>query len=122
MLCAVSLTGCTSKLKKENEALEQEIATRREALKEHQQQSLLEAQRDLTVTDSLLEIVTRQHDEMHEWLMEHSGEVESHSTEVDSMNRLRNRRDSLKVRFEVLAETIKLIRRKQEQQPSEKAR
>jgi uncharacterized membrane-anchored protein YhcB (DUF1043 family) len=113
MLCVVSIAACTSKLKKENEALAEEIEERREALKEHQQQSLEEAQRDLAVTDSLLDAVTREHDELHQWVMEHATELNDQSPEVLRVNELHARRDSLKERFEVLAETIKYIRKKQ---------
>jgi len=113
MLCVVSIAACTSKLKKENEALAEEIEERREALKEHQQQSLEEAQRDLAVTDSLLDAVTREHDELHQWVMEHATELNDQSPEVLRVNELHARCDSLKERFEVLAETIKYIRKKQ---------
>ena len=115
MLAAVALTGCSSKLKKENEALAEEIASRREALKQHQQQSLEEAQRDLALTDSLLDVTTRQHDEMHQWVMEHAAELDDRSPEVERLNQLHARCDSLKERFEVLAETIKYIRKQQKE-------
>ena len=113
MLCVAAMTACTSKLKKENEALAEEIEERREALKEHQQQSLEEAQRDLAVTDSLLEVATAEHAELHQWVMEHATELNDQSPEVLRVNVLHARCDSLKERFEVLAETIKYIRKKQ---------
>ena len=115
MLAIVALMGCSSKLKKENEALAEEIAERREALKQHQQQSLEDAQRDLAVTDSLLDVATRQHDEMHQWVMEHAAGLDDRSPEVERLNQLRARCDSLKERFEVLAETIKYIHKKQKE-------
>jgi len=113
MLCVAPIVACTSKLKKENEALAEEIADRREALEEHQQRSLEEAQRDLAVTDSLLEAVTQEHDDLHQWVMEHATELNDQSPEVLRVNELHARRDSLKERFNVLAETIKYIRKKQ---------
>jgi chromosome segregation ATPase len=112
MLSVAALTGCTSKLKKENEALASEIAERREALKEHQQQSLKDAQRELAVTDSLLEDATRRYDELHRLVMEHAATMNDASPEVVELNGLRRTVDSLKERFEVLAETIKYIRKK----------
>ena len=115
ILCMAAIAGCTSKLKKENETLREEIAQRREALKEHQQQGLEEAQRDLAVTDSLLEVVERQYEEQHQWVMEHAAALGDDSPEVLRVNELRARRDSLKERFEVLAETIKYIRKKQQE-------
>jgi len=113
MLCAAAIAACTSKLKKENELLAEEIGERKEALAEHQQQSLEQAQRDLAVTDSLLEDATRQHDELHQWVMDHASAMSDQSPEVQRLNMLRERCDSLKVRFEVLAQTIKYIRKKQ---------
>ena len=113
MLCVTSIVACTSKLKRENEALAEEIADRREALEEHQQRSLEEAQRDLAVTDSLLEAVTQEHDDLYQWVMEHATELNDKSPEVLRVNELHARRDSLKERFNVLAETIKYIRKKQ---------
>ena len=115
LLGVVALSGCTSKLKKENEALAQEIAERREALKEHQEESLKNAQQELGRTDSLLEETSRQHDELHQWVMEHAASLDEKSPEVIRLNELRARRDSLKERFEVLAETIKYIHKKQKE-------
>ena len=111
--CSAVMVGCTSKLKKENDALKKEIAERKQALKEHLRQGEKEAQEDLAVTDSLLEIVSSQYDEMHKWVMEHATELDEQSPEVVRLNQLRARRDSLKERFEVLAEAIKFIRHKQ---------
>ena len=45
--------------------------------------------------------------------MDHARELNDQSPEVLRVNALRARCDSLKVRFEVLAETIKYIRKKQ---------
>lgn len=116
ILClAPLLSGCESKLKKENEALASELAQRREALKAHQQQSLEAAQHELAITDSLLEATTRQHDDLHQWVMEHAAQLGEQSSEVKRLNLLRARRDSLKERFEVLAATIKYIHKKQKE-------
>ena len=115
MLCALVLAGCGSRLKKENEALRQDIEQRREALKEHRQQSLAEAQQELAMTDSLLSATQREHDELHQWVMGHSGSLQEGDGEVERLNQLRARRDSLQVRFEVLCQTIKYIRQKQKE-------
>lgn len=112
-MCFAVVAGCTTKLKNENDALEKEIAERKQALSDHLRQGEAEAQADLAVTDSLLEIVSGQYDEMHKWVMEHAAELDGQSPEVARLNQLRARRDSLKERFEVLAETIKFIRHKQ---------
>jgi len=115
LLCLAVLTGCGSKLKKENDALRHDIDQRREALKEHQQQSLEQAQQELAATDSLLSAVQREHDELHQWVMEHSATLGSDAEEVARLNTLRACRDSLQVRFEVLCQTIKYIRQKQKE-------
>ena len=114
VLCAAAMTGCGSKLKKENEKLAEEIAQRKGALKEHQSKGLANAQRELAVTDSLLEVVEQQHAELHLWVMEHSKELNDASPEVVRLNGLRQKRDSLKGRFQVLAETIKYIKKRSE--------
>lgn len=113
LLCVPLMMACSSKLKRENEALAKEIAERREALKEHQRSAHEEAQRELAVTDSLLESATRAYDELHEWVMEHAAQLNGQSPEVERLNQLHVYCDSLKERFEVLAETIKYIRKKQ---------
>lgn len=115
MTCAAVLTACSSKLKQENEALREEIDQRREALREHQQQSLEQAQQELALTDSLLEATQREHDELHQYVMEHAAQMDDNAPEVVRVNELHARCDSLKERFEVLAETIKYIRKKQKE-------
>lgn len=111
LLCVV-LSGCSSRLKKENEALRKEIDERREALHDKQQGELLDARRQLALTDSLLTVVQREHDELHAWVMSHGSDLNGSSPEVLRLNRLRSRRDSLQMEFESLAHKVKFYLRK----------
>ncbi len=106
-LCALVVTACTSKLKKENEELRQEIAERRAGLSERLQTELDEARRQLQLTDSLLIVAQHEHDAQHEWVMSHATELNDQSPEVLRLNSLRQRRDSLKVEFERQAQKVK---------------
>ena len=101
------LTACTSNLKKENEALREEIAERRENLETSIVENLNSARQELAVTDSLLNIAKRQHDEQHEWVMSHATELNEQSQEVLLLNQLRAQRDSLQVEFEKQAQKVK---------------
>ena len=106
-LCALAVTACTSKLKKENEELRQEIAERRTALSERMQTELDEARRQLQHTDSLLNIARQEHDAQHEKVMSHATALNDQSPEVLLLNSLRQRRDSLQVEFERQAQKVK---------------
>ena len=114
LACIVS--GCTSSLKKENQALRAEIEQRREALEAKQNSELEAARQAMAETDSLLTAVSREHDELHEWVMAHSSQMNDHSPEVIRLNTLRARRDSLNVEYQVLAAKIKHILYLQEQE------
>ena len=114
MCCVLALTACTSNLKKENEALREEIDERRENLEVSIQENLATAREQLAVTDSLLNIARREHDEQHEWVMSHATELDEQSPEVLRLNSLRARRDSLQVEFEKQAQKVKFYMRKSE--------
>lgn len=114
LLCGIALTACTSSLKKENEALREEIDERREALREKQQSELADAREQLALTDSLLTVAQREHDALHEWVMSHSTQLNDHSPEVQRLNELRARRDSLHVAFETWAHKVKFFLRQTE--------
>lgn len=96
------LASCQSDLKRQNEALRSEIDQRREALEQHQRDELAAAQTELVVTDSLLSAASRQHDELHQWVMAHATSLTDQSEPVSRLNTLRATRDSLQVRHEVL--------------------
>ena len=114
LLCGTALTACTSSLKKENEALREEIDERREALREKQLSELADAREQLALTDSLLTEAQREHDALHEWVMSHSTQLNERSPEVQRLNELRARRDSLHVAFETLAHKVKFFLRQTE--------
>ena len=112
MLGVLVLTACTSNLKKENEALRDEIEERRENLETSIQNNLEAARQELAVTDSLLNIAKREHDEQHEWVMSHATQLNEQSPEVLKLNQLRAQRDSLQVEFEKQAQKVKFYMNK----------
>ena len=118
LLCTICgvlvITACTSNLKKENEALREEIEERREQLDSTLVRNLEEARQQLAVTDSLLNIARQEHDEQYEWVMENAMELNDRSPEVLQLNRLRARRDSLQVEFEKQAQKVKFYMNKTE--------
>ena len=107
MCSALVLTGCHSNLKKENEALRDEIDARREHLAASLQDSLASARQQLALTDSLLNHAKRKHDEQHNWVMSHASQLNEQSEEVLRLNQLRAQRDSLQVEFEKQAQKVK---------------
>ena len=112
MLGVLVMTACTSNFKKENEALRDEIEERRENLETSIQNNLEAARQELAVTDSLLNIAKREHDEQHEWVMSHATQLNEQSPEVLKLNQLRAQRDSLQVEFEKQAQKVKFYMNK----------
>ena len=112
MLGVLVMTACTSNLKKENEALRDEIEERRENVETSIQNNLEAARQELAVTDSLLNIAKREHDEQHEWVMSHATQLNEQSPEVLKLNQLRAQRDSLQVEFEKQAQKVKFFMNK----------
>ncbi|MCR4957003.1 MAG: hypothetical protein K6B13_00090 [Prevotella sp.] len=94
-------------MKKENEALRDEIDARREHLASSLQDSLASARQQLALTDSLLNHAKRKHDEQHNWVMSHASQLNEQSEEVLRLNQLRAQRDSLQVEFEKQAQKVK---------------
>ena len=115
IIAIITLYACSGKLKRENKALRNEIEQRRQALEEKQAAELQSAREDLAHTDSLLTEVSRQHDELHEWVMQNSRRLSYQDPKVQQLNAIRILRDSLSVRCEVLAALIKHILRQQEE-------
>ena len=110
----LALASCTSNLKKENEALHDEIDERREQLDNSLKEKLEAAQKELEATNSLLEKARREHDEQHEWVMSHATQLNDRSPEVLRLNSLRAQRDSLQVEFEKQAQKVKFYMKKVE--------
>ena len=112
MCSAIAFAACTSKLKKENEALRNDIDQRRQALTEKVAHELEDARRELASTDSLLELASAEHDSLHQWVMSHATSLNDQSEPVRRLNQLRQRRDSLQVEFEKQAHKVKFYLRK----------
>ncbi len=115
----LALASCSSNLKKENEALHDEIDERREQLDNSLREKLEAAQKELEATNSLLEKARREHDEQHEWVMTHATQLNDHSPEVLRLNSLRAQRDSLQVEFEKQAQKVKFYMKKVEGKDAE---
>ena len=112
-MCSVLvISACTSNLKKENEALKDEINERRENLEATIKENLESARQEMAVTDSLLFIAKREHDAQHEWVMSYAKELNDRSPEVLRLNLLRARCDSLQVEFEKQAQKVKFFMNK----------
>lgn len=96
----------------------QEIDQRRAALR-HKQDSTLEAsQRELAVVDSALEAAKDEYERMKAGVEQHKAELRATADELTALTRLRMRRDSLQVQWDVLGAKIKYIRMKQKEQDS----
>lgn len=109
MCSALAFTACTSNLKKENEALRDEIDERREQLETNLQENLEIARKELAATDSLLSHSRSEYESQHEWVMSHAIKLSDDSPEVLRLNRLRAQCDSLQVEFEKQAQKVKFF-------------
>ena len=107
LFSALAFAACTSKLKKENEDLRNEIDQRRENLTQKVAHELEDARKQLAITDSLLELARAEHDTLHQWVMSHATQLNDQSEQVLRLNQLRQRRDSLQVEFEKQAHKVK---------------
>lgn len=94
-----------------NHSRRAEIEARKAALKEKQTTELRQAQQDLALVDSLLAIAKAEHEQLHQWVMDHATQLNNQSPEVLRLNQLRAHRDSLQVQWETLGARIKYIRR-----------
>jgi len=91
----------------------EEIEARKKALIEHQQTELQRAQEELAIIDSMLQAVGNEHDQLHQWVMEHATKLNDDAPEVIRLNRLRSHRDSLQVQWQTLGAKIRYIKQKQ---------
>lgn len=113
MLAAVACSCGDSKLKRENAQLKEEIEERREALEGKKKRELASARMELTHTDSLLDAVRREHDELHRRVMSASTRLNDHSPEVLRLNALRASLDSLGVEYQKQVHKVKFYLRKE---------
>jgi len=106
LLAAVTLTAaCTDNSRRA------EIEARRAALQHKQDSTLTATQQELAAVDSTLEVVKQEHDALHEWVMAHATKLNDQSPEVQQLNQLRARRDSLQAQWQTLGAKIKYIRK-----------
>ena len=99
-----TLTACG------NHSRRDEIEARKSALKQKQDSALAAAQQQLAEVDSMLIEASRRHDEQHQWAMTHATQLSDSSPEVQQLNRMRARRDSLQAQWQVLGAKIRYIR------------
>ncbi len=101
------LTACADRSRRD------EIDDRRDALIEHQETELQQAQERLAIVDSLLEQARADHDSLHAWVMANATQLSDTAEPVLRLNRLRAHRDSLDAEWRMLGAKIKYIRQKQ---------
>ncbi|MBR6842779.1 MAG: hypothetical protein IKM77_10865 [Prevotella sp.] len=90
----------------------QEINRRKAALKEHQETELKNAQLEMTITDSLLQVANHQLDSMQQAVEAHKKALKATPEELTALTRQRMKRDSLRTQFETLGMKIRYIHQK----------
>ena len=90
----------------------QKINRRKAALKEHQETELKNAQLEMTITDSLLQVANHQLDSMQQAVDAHKKALKATPEELTALTRQRMKRDSLRTQFETLGMKIRYIHQK----------
>ena len=90
----------------------QEINRRKAALKKHQETELKNAQLEMTITDSLLQVANHQLDSMQQAVEAHKKALKATPEELTALTRQRMKRDSLRTQFETLGMKIRYIHQK----------
>ena len=90
----------------------QEINRRKAALKEHHETELKNAQLEMTITDSLLQVANHQLDSMQQAVDAHKKALKATPEELTALTRQRMKRDSLRTQFETLGMKIRYIHQK----------
>lgn len=106
----LALTGCSHYDSKR--AL---IEERKAAIRHRQDSALAAARQELAVVDSALEAAKAQYERMSRTVEQHREQLTATEQELTAVTRLRIRRDSLKVRWDVLGAQIKYIKKLQEE-------
>lgn len=101
------LTACTK-----SQQRRQEMDRRWQALKEKQERELLQAQQELTTTDSLLQIAEAELQRQEEEVAAHKMQLKATSDELTRLTRARIYCDSLRVQANVQGAKIRYIRQK----------
>lgn len=90
-----------------------EIEARKAALKQKQDSALTASQQELAATDSLLQAVNRQYEQMKIEVEQHKAQLHATEEELTTLTRLRMYRDSLQTQWQALGAKIKYIRQQQ---------
>lgn len=91
------------------------IEERKRALRLKQEISLRQAQDDLALTDSALQIVIATYEYQRELVERKKAALCVTKEELDRLNQARTKRDSLQVRFDVQCAKIRYIHKKQKE-------
>ena len=113
-LCAVMMVtvACTDNSRR------QEIEQRKAALRHKQDSTLLASQQELAWVDSALVATKAEYERMKVEVEKHKVELRATADELTALTRLRVKRDSLQVQWDVLGAKIKYIRLKQAEMDS----
>ena len=95
------------------------VEARKGALKLHQEIELKQAQEDLQVTDSLLQLANLELETMQKQVDEHKKALKATPEELTALTKMRVQRDSIRTQFEALGLKIRYIRQKQKEGKSE---
>ena len=97
----------------ENHSRRDEIEQRKEALKRHQDSSLLAAQQELAIVDSTLEAIKIEFEQKKAEVERHKAALTATAEELTGLTMLGLRRDSLQAQWQLLGAKIRYIRQKQ---------
>lgn len=92
-----------------------DVEARRLALSLYQQVSLRQAQEDLANTDSLMEIVSDEYNQLKAKVERDRSELKASFEDTEKLNLTKAKMDSLKVRFDMQCAKIKYIHKKQKE-------
>ena len=91
------------------------VDIRKAALRLHQDVELKIAQRDMTLTDSLLQQAEQELAEQQKQVDEHKAALKATPEELTTLTRMRMKRDSIRTQFETLGAKIRYIHMKQKE-------
>ncbi|MBP5713572.1 MAG: hypothetical protein J6X07_02595 [Prevotella sp.] len=100
-----------------NSKQREEINARWKALRLHQETELKRAQDELAQTDSLLQLVQRDYDDLQAKVEKDKAALRATPEELTLLTKTRIRRDSLRTQCETLGAKIRYIRKKQSEYP-----
>ena len=95
----------------------EEIDARWKALRLHQETELKRAQEELAQTDSLLQVVQHDYDDLQVKVEKDKAALRATPEELTLLTKTRIKRDSLRTQCETLGAKIRYIHKKQKDQP-----